>query len=138
MNWISTKSSKPQKPLCRNYWRLANSGESLTCDGRTAANGLMVWASDCTFKDVLFRVDARLELPRGTLLGYEHKNAVKELTKALVVSFFPVRSPRHPGHSTARPNTKAQTLLPSPLAPSRQPRRSTTLSSPSEETIRAT
>ena len=44
-------------------------------------------ASDCTFKDVLFRVDARLEFPRGTLLRYEHKNTVKERIKVLLVSF---------------------------------------------------
>jgi outer membrane biosynthesis protein TonB len=48
-------------------------------------------ASKCTFKDVLFRVDARLEFPRGTLLRCEHKGTVKGLIKELLVS-FPSRS----------------------------------------------
>ena len=56
-------------------------------------NELKVPDSECTFKDVMFRVDTRLELPRGTLLGYEHKGAVKELIKGLVVSSLPARSP---------------------------------------------
>ena len=55
-------------------------------------NELRILASDCSFKDVLFRVDTRLELPRGTLLEYEHKSTVKELIKGLVVSVLPVRS----------------------------------------------
>jgi hypothetical protein len=41
---------------------------------------------NCTFKDVLFRVDARLELPRGTLLEHEHKRIVKKRIKGLLVS----------------------------------------------------
>ena len=41
----------------------------------------------------MLRVDTRLDLPRGTLLRYEHKSTVKELVKGLVVSlFFPFRS----------------------------------------------
>jgi hypothetical protein len=48
---------------------------------------------DCTFKDVLFRVDARLEFPPGTLLQYEHKNAVKQRVKDLLVSPLSARSP---------------------------------------------
>ena len=44
-------------------------------------------ASHCTFKDVLLRVDARLEFPRGTLLRCEHKRTVKERIKELLVSF---------------------------------------------------
>ena len=41
----------------------------------------------------MFRVDARLEFPPGTLLQYEHKNAVKQRIKDLLVSPLSARSP---------------------------------------------
>ena len=73
--------------MCTNYWRLGSLGELLTSNGFCAVvNDL--WVSHCTFKDVLFRIDTRLEFPHGTLLRYEHKSTVKELIKELVVSFL--------------------------------------------------
>lgn len=45
----------------------------------------------------MLRVDTRLDLPRGTLLRYEHKSTVKQLVKGLVVSsLLPVRPIAYP------------------------------------------
>jgi len=80
--------------LCKNSWRLGSLGEFLI-GGRAcvAVNDVRVWTSQCTFRDVLFRIDARLELPRGTLLRHEHKSTVKGRIKDLLVSFVSSRSP---------------------------------------------
>lgn len=67
-------------------WRLESSGESLGVHCRTTGSDALVWTSQSTFKDVLFRVDGRLDLPRGTLIQYEHKGSVKERIKELLVS----------------------------------------------------
>ena len=60
-----------------------------------------MYVRQSTFKDVLFRVDARLDFPRGTLIRCEHKSTVKKRISGLLVS-IPSRSIIHftPCHST--------------------------------------
>ncbi|KAF9647204.1 hypothetical protein BDM02DRAFT_3270450 [Thelephora ganbajun] len=60
-----------------------------------------------TFKDVLLRIDTRLELPRGTLLRYEHKSTVKELIKGLVAGNADDQPPSPPKKKIARPEPEA-------------------------------